>query len=301
MVDFESYRSFIAVYRAGTVTGAAQARHLTQPAISQHIAALEAYTGDPLFDRKPRRMEPTAQGKALYTQLAPSMDTLESVSHTLHQIPAPEMPSIRLGTPFDYFHVRGWHQLKDAPFRLRVEFGETSELIEAIGRGRLDGAITTQQIAVPHIDYTKIGSEEFCLIASAEAPNPEKLTANSIRDGSLERSLLDYPWISYSEELPLIRRFWQVIFGKRPDIVPVAVVPSLLMIRTLVESGRGISVLPRYICEQSLQEGRLKEICRAKESICNDLWIATRKVDRNKAEISQLKSYMTADCQSAAD
>lgn len=301
MLDFEWYRSFIAVYRAGTVTGAAQARHLTQPAISQHIAALEAYTGHPLFDRKPRRMEPTAQGNALYTHLATSMDTLESVSNTLHQIPAPEMPSIRLGTPFDYFHVRGWHQLKDARIRLRVEFGETNELIDAIGRGRLDVVIATQQIAAPHIDYTKIGSEEFCLIAPVDAPTPEGITADSLRDGALERSLLGYSWISYSEELPIIRRFWQVVFGKRPDIVPVVVVPSLLMIRTLVESGRGISVLPRYICAQALQEGRLKELWRAKESICNDFWIATRKVDRNKPEIAQLKSFMTADYRKSAD
>lgn len=294
MVDFEWYRSFIAVYRAGTVTGAALARHLTQPAISQHIAALETYTGHPLFERKPRRMEPTTQGKALYTHLATSMDTLESVSNTLRQLPAQEMPSIRLGAPFDYFHERGWHQLKDALFRLRMEFGETDKLIDGIGRGRLDGAITTQQIAAPHIDYTKIGTEEFCLIAPAEASNLERVTADSLRDGSLECSLLDYPWISYSEELPIIRRFWQAIFGKRPDLVPIAVVPSLLMIRTLVESGRGISVLPRYICEHSLQEGRLKELWQPKEPICNDLWIATRKVDRNKPEISQLKSFMTS-------
>jgi DNA-binding transcriptional LysR family regulator len=297
MVDFEWYRSFIAVYRAGTVTGAAQARHLTQPAVSQHVAALEAYTGHPLFERKPRRMEPTSQGKALYTHLAPSMDTLESVSNTLHQIPVQETPTIRLGAPFDYFHARGWYQLKDVQFRLRVEFGETDKLIEGIGRGRLDGAITTQQITAPHIDYTKIGTEEFCLIAPAQAPNPEGVTADSLRDGSLERFLLDYPWISYSEELPIIRRFWQAIFGKRPDLVPVAVVPSLLMIQTMVESGRGISVLPRYICEHSLQQGRLKELWQPKESISNDLWIATRKVDRNKPEISQLKSFMTADCQ----
>ena len=246
-------------------------------------------------------MEPTAQGKALYTQLAISMDTFERVSNTLHQIPAQEIPSIRLGAPFDYFHARGWHQLKEALFRLHLEFGETDELIDGIGKGRLDGAITTQQIAAPHIDYTKRGTEEFCLIGSSEAPNPEGITADSRRDGSLERALLDYPWISYSEELPIIRRFWQVIFGKRPNIVPVAVVPSLLMIRTLVESGRGISVLPRYICEQALQEGRLRELWRAEESICNDLWIATRKVDRNKPEISQLKSLMTVDYQNSAD
>jgi len=66
MVDFEWYRSFIAVYRSGTVTGAAKARLLTQPAISQHIAALESASGHALFQRTPRKMIPTEHGKVLY-------------------------------------------------------------------------------------------------------------------------------------------------------------------------------------------------------------------------------------------
>ena len=45
MVNLEWYRSFIAVIRAGTVSGAAQSLHLTQPAVSQHIAALESALG----------------------------------------------------------------------------------------------------------------------------------------------------------------------------------------------------------------------------------------------------------------
>jgi DNA-binding transcriptional LysR family regulator len=42
MVNFEWYRSFIEVYRVGTASGAVQILHLTQPAVSQHIAALES-------------------------------------------------------------------------------------------------------------------------------------------------------------------------------------------------------------------------------------------------------------------
>ena len=51
MVDLEWYRSFIAVYRFGTASGAAHALHLTQPGVSQHVAALEkALAGGPHID-----------------------------------------------------------------------------------------------------------------------------------------------------------------------------------------------------------------------------------------------------------
>jgi DNA-binding transcriptional LysR family regulator len=59
MVNLEWYRSFVQVYRVGTVSKAAESLHLTQPAVSQHVAGLEATLGTPLFQRMPRRMVPT--------------------------------------------------------------------------------------------------------------------------------------------------------------------------------------------------------------------------------------------------
>jgi len=57
----------------GTVSGAAQVLHLTQPAVSQHVAARESALGNPLFQRTPRRMVPTEAGQRLYTQIAGAM------------------------------------------------------------------------------------------------------------------------------------------------------------------------------------------------------------------------------------
>jgi DNA-binding transcriptional LysR family regulator len=54
MVNLEWYRSFVEVYRVGTASGAAEVLHLTQPAVSQHLAALEAALGQPLFLRQIR-------------------------------------------------------------------------------------------------------------------------------------------------------------------------------------------------------------------------------------------------------
>ena len=49
MINFEWYRSSIEVYRVGTVSGAAQVLHLTQPAVSQHVAARESALEIPCF------------------------------------------------------------------------------------------------------------------------------------------------------------------------------------------------------------------------------------------------------------
>jgi len=291
MVDFEWYRSFIAVYRAGTVTGAAEARALTQPAISQHISALETAVGGKLFKRTPRKMVPTAQGKQLYTVTSPAMDNLERVSVNLRKPSVDDLPLIRLGVPLDYFYEAGLKKVGDANLKLQIEFGDTDQMIKKLRKGSLDGVIATQQLDHADVDYFKIDQEAFCLVSE---PNMQLPDGISDTKDELERFLAKQNWISYSEELPILRRFWHIAFDRRPSIEPTLIAPSLLLIRKAVEQGLGISVLPRYICERALDEGRLKVLWEPKTAVLNELWIAMRKVDRNRPEIEQIVTCLQA-------
>ena len=48
-MSLQTLRSFVEVYRSGSISDAARALGLTQPAVSQHIAALETQLGKQLF------------------------------------------------------------------------------------------------------------------------------------------------------------------------------------------------------------------------------------------------------------
>ena len=56
---------FLAVVKLGSLSGAAQALYITQPAVSRHLLALEREVRCPLLQRGPgrRRAELTAQGR----------------------------------------------------------------------------------------------------------------------------------------------------------------------------------------------------------------------------------------------
>ena len=60
----------------------------------------------------------------------------------------------------------------------------------------------------------------------------------------LSQWLLTQPWIAYSEELPIARRFWRVVFGRRIDVQPKLIMPDLRAIRQAVECGFSFCVLP---------------------------------------------------------
>lgn len=78
-IDWNLYRSFLAVMREGSLSGAARTLGLTQPSLGRHIDALEAALGATLFTRAPdglrptplaRELQPCAEAMASATQLA---------------------------------------------------------------------------------------------------------------------------------------------------------------------------------------------------------------------------------------
>lgn len=296
MVNLEWYRSFVGVYRVGTMSGAAEVLHLTQPAVSQHIAALESTLGTALFQRMPRRMLPTEAGKLLYNRVVSAIETLESVPIKSGLSHAPLL--IRLGTPSDFFNEMILRQLSTTSDSvLTVRFGLAQELIDQLLASQIDGAIATQKITHPALEYKLIFEETFWLVAPAETTIPDTLDGdqNSLSQSrlkELEQWLQAQPWIAYSEELPIIRRFWRMVFGRRLDISPRLIIPELRSIREAIAQGLGFSILPDYLCKAWVADQRLKLILQPSPPVSNSIWLAYRKSERQSQQVIQLSKQL---------
>jgi DNA-binding transcriptional LysR family regulator len=287
MVDFEWYRSFLAVYRVGTVTGAALELGLTQPAVTQHIAALEAAVQTSLFTRTPRRMAPTERGKALYTQIAQALETLEQVSRNLRRPPADLPPLLRLGTPREYFAGVALERLVPTSLRIQVQFGATRALLEALRRDELDLVIATERITAREVEYRKLEEEHFVLVGAPQAAPPAVQPETDAQRNALEAWLLQQRWVVYGPDLPIVRRFWRQSFNRRPEIEPALIIPDLLLIAQIITHGGGVSVLPFYLCEQALADGHLQLFWNPPQPVTNTLWLAYRTRDRQSPVIAQ--------------
>lgn len=67
------------IFDEGSLTAAAKRCHLSQPALSQQIRALEDEVGEPLLVRKPRGVEATAAGEMLMEHAVRMLDELTKV------------------------------------------------------------------------------------------------------------------------------------------------------------------------------------------------------------------------------
>lgn len=78
-------RAFCQVARLGSVSRAAEALYVSQPAVSQQLQALERELGVPLFERNGRRLLPTREGEALYALARPLVDGLDALPAAFRQ------------------------------------------------------------------------------------------------------------------------------------------------------------------------------------------------------------------------
>src|ERR1700709_1722255 len=78
-LPLNALRAFEMVGRHLSFTGAAQSMHVSQSALSRHVAMLEDLLGQPLLSRRPHGLALTEAGAALLPAIGKSFDRLEQV------------------------------------------------------------------------------------------------------------------------------------------------------------------------------------------------------------------------------
>lgn len=81
-INWELYRSFLAVLTAGSLSGAARVLGLSQPTVGRHVAELELALGAALFTRSPGGLRPTDVALALRDHVA----SMESAAAAIERV-----------------------------------------------------------------------------------------------------------------------------------------------------------------------------------------------------------------------
>jgi DNA-binding transcriptional LysR family regulator len=236
----DQLRTFLAVYRAGSITAGARAAGLSQSTVTSQIQALEQQSGRQLFQRLPRGVRPTSVADELAARVASPLDEL--VLALTPSTPSVPPGPVHLAGPAELLAVRVMPTL--APLvaqgvRLRITAGLSDELLDGLRLGRFDLLISTVRPRGRALSATPLTDEEFVLVAAGPV--------------DLDRA----PLIAYAEDVPIVRRYWRHVFGRRLTTSPAVVIPDLRGVLAAVVAGAGYSVLPRYLCEAELASGAL--------------------------------------------
>ena len=287
MAGADWLRTFVAIYRAGSVSGGAVRRGLSQPAASQQLAALERRVGLPLFTRTPDGVEPTRRGQELHAEVADSLDRLEQVLGGLEggAVGAPPAP-LRLGSSAEFFSAAVVPRLGPADPPLVARFGSDAELLHLLEHGELDVVVTSTSPGRRSLTSSPIGLKRFALVGA-----PDAVAAAPATLGELGPWLAGRPWVAYSTELPMTRRFWQSSLGRPFSGDLRLVAPDLRAVVAAVEHGLGISLLPEFACAEALARGTVAELRSAADVVPAEPWFAcTRLADVSRPGVARFVS-----------
>ncbi|MDR6967405.1 DNA-binding transcriptional LysR family regulator [Flavobacterium arsenatis] len=290
MVNLEWYRTFKAIYKTGTLTGASQVLFISQPGVSLHLSSLENYVGYKLFDRTGRKMVPTERGKVLYNFTIEALSKLEEAEKNFQRSTEKHTPTISIGMCFETFQITLEQYIASLPFNVIIRFGEYPEMVENLEKGILDIIITPQMVPKASIEYQPFSSETIVIVGGNQTDEKEFQTIEKLNDvETIEFWLKQQKWYGTTGDMEHLRRFWQLNFNKHPDFRPNYIVPNLNSIVRCLSSGQGLAVIPDFLCKKELESGQIKLIWKGKVPLENTLHFATRKKTIYADEIALIK------------
>lgn len=83
-LDLNLLHVFDTIFREGSLTRAARALHLTQPAVSHSLARLREHFDDPLFTRQGNQMVPTPLARRFSETMRPGLTQIKSAVNQFH-------------------------------------------------------------------------------------------------------------------------------------------------------------------------------------------------------------------------
>ncbi len=238
--------TFREVVRQRSFSKAGEALALTQPAVSQQVAALERQLGVRLLDRGPGGPAPTEAGALLLAHADAVADRLAQADAQVAELSAADRETLRIGAfPSALASVIpvAIARLRELRPEVQVEAIEASgeELGAAVAAGTLHAAMCFQDAEAPErrpdgTERHELGGEAMLAMLSREHP----LAA---RERLELRELAEDVWTAPSRTHLIYRAC--VAAGFEPRIAFVT--RDLLAARGIIRAGLAVTLMPELV------------------------------------------------------
>lgn len=297
VLEIRHLRVVDAIRREGTVTRAARALHLTQPAVSHALIELEQRLGVELFRRDRKRMVPTPEGERLLRSSALVLEELIRVERELEQYRDGYRGVVRIST--QCYTCYNWLPPLLKQFRTRhpdvmVEIvpEAKSDPVTALLEHRLDLAILFEDPGAPELAVRALFGDELMAIVPPGHAWVDRpfVTAEDFADEHL---------VSQSPPPDSTLRA-QVLAPAGVEPRQWAVIPLTEAVIQTVASGLGVSVLPRWLAEPEIEAGRLVAVRVTSSGLQRTWYAAARRERMSSPAIADLVRDLKKDGYDAA-
>lgn len=249
-INFEllDVRCFLGVIDLGGFHQAAEALHISQPALSRRIQGLEAAIGVPLLERSTRRVSMTAAGRQMEPLMRRLIEEFETGLMAVSDVGRNQHGQVTLAcipTAAFYFLPRVVEAFNAVypNIRFRILDLGANECLQSVSRGEAEFGLNLMGASDPDVTFTRLAEDPFVLACRRDDPfaSRDRLTWKDLEGRTLagvsrasgNRALLDSVLGRLNIDLK-----WQYETN------------HLSTSLGLVEAGLGISVLPKLATPQ---------------------------------------------------
>ncbi|MBN1795655.1 MAG: LysR family transcriptional regulator [Sedimentisphaerales bacterium] len=274
-MHIESFKMFCDLAELRSLSKTAERHVVSQSAVSQQIAQLEASHRCQLINRKKRPIELTRQGELLYKAAKDIISRYEEFKSELNTLKNTTGSRINIAAIFSI----GMHSLPEyiKKFMVRypdvhvhVEYFSAEKIYESVLTGEVDIGL----VAVPkrdrHLEVYDFQDEQLVLVCSPKHP----LAAESqidIQSVQFER------FIAFEENIPTRQWIDGILKRYGLTIRPVMEFDNIETVKRAIEINSGISILPATSVEQEIAAGTLKALRFTDENLTRPTGIIVRK------------------------
>ncbi|MFE6713164.1 LysR family transcriptional regulator [Streptomyces sp. NPDC057695] len=185
-IELRHLRCFLAIAEESSLTRAAARLHLTQPAVSRTLAALEQHLGARLVDRSTHHLALTAEGRAFQDRAAAALAAFEAAVDPARLRHRP----LRLGHAWSAFGryttplLRRWQ--REHP-ETPLELLRIDDRTAGLTRGEVDAALLRGTVDAPGLATEELTTEERVAAVPADSPLAERphLALDDLADGTV--------------------------------------------------------------------------------------------------------------------
>ncbi len=254
---------FVSLAETRSFSRSAQLRHVTQPAFSRRIQALEAWAGIDLVDRSAYPTRLTAAGETLHAQALEVLDNLQATRNMMRSHQASGLDMIEFAVPHTLAFTFFPHWLMD----LRQNFGAVKSRLTALNvhdavmrltEGGCDLLIAyhhpSQPLQLSPDRYEKLHLSSETLAPYAKAgPDGQPLFALPGRAGAR------VPFLSYASGAYMARMV-DVILKQAGEPLHLEAIYETDMaegLKAMALEGHGLAFLPHSSVRKELKGRRL--------------------------------------------
>ncbi len=166
---------FLAVVEHGTMTAAAEAEGIAQPAISVHIRNLERFYGVPLMERSGRRVRPTASGELLAAYARRIIGAVDELRHAVDDLEGLRTGRLVVGASATVAEtwlagMLGSFRRTYPTIELEVRIGNSERTLQEVRERELGFGIVGKPDPGPDLVARPIFGDTLKLFAATDSP-----------------------------------------------------------------------------------------------------------------------------------